>query len=63
VADLVRLDQLSDEELYLVASPSGGVALADGLQAEGQRVLGAVLFLARPPQRDSMPQGVELLSL
>ena len=41
---------------YLVATPEGGVRLTEGAEAAGAPpgdVLGTVMFLCRPPSRDT----------
>jgi hypothetical protein len=64
VADLAGSLELQEDQFYLVAEANGAVALADGVKAAGQQVLASVLFLARPPQRESVAaQATELLSV
>lgn len=49
---------------YLAAGAGGKVELLTGAQLEGKRIIGPVLFLCRPPARESMAATTaELLSL
>jgi hypothetical protein len=49
----VTVDVLEPLAYYAVAAEGGGVDVVDGAMAVGKDVLGPVLFLCRPPNRDS----------
>ena len=57
-------DDLVPEKFYLVEGEGGEALLVDGAKAAGRPPLGAVLFLCRPPFRDTAAaETSELLSL
>ena len=67
VADIAAADRSVKPECYYLAADAGGGAVrlaAGGELGEGARVLGPVLFLARPPSRETPAAATsELMSL
>lgn len=62
--DGVAPDGFDPAAYYAVATAEGGMDVVDGAAAEGADVLGPVLFLCRPPSRESTASATsELLSL
>lgn len=57
---------IDGDSFYLVAAPAGSpqqLQLVDGAQLAGREVVATVLFLCRPPNRESTITSAELLQL